>query len=90
MRAMPELLPEVEVTRRSFFERIAGARIQAVRLGKPLRWPPLGSFCQTHCADSPFWQSETPRTEIPLLDLSEGGWLLLIHLGMSGSLPVLQ
>jgi formamidopyrimidine-DNA glycosylase len=35
---MPEL-PEVEVTRLSFADRIAGARIEAVRLGKPLRWP---------------------------------------------------
>src|SRR5688572_14990622 len=35
---MPEL-PEVEVTRQSFAERIAGARVTAVRLGKPLRWP---------------------------------------------------
>ncbi|MEN9778894.1 MAG: bifunctional DNA-formamidopyrimidine glycosylase/DNA-(apurinic or apyrimidinic site) lyase, partial [Pseudomonadota bacterium] len=34
---MPEL-PEVEVTRLSFADRIAGARIDAVRLGKPLRW----------------------------------------------------
>ena len=35
---MPEL-PEVEVTRRSFADRIAGARILHLRLGKPLRWP---------------------------------------------------
>ena len=35
---MPEL-PEVEVTRLSFADRIAGARVEAVRLGKPLRWP---------------------------------------------------
>ena len=35
---MPEL-PEVEVTRLSFAERIRGARVTAVRLGKPLRWP---------------------------------------------------
>ena len=35
---MPEL-PEVEVTRRSFAPAIAGARIESVRLGKPLRWP---------------------------------------------------
>ena len=34
---MPEL-PEVEVTRRSFADRIAGGRIEAVRVGKPLRW----------------------------------------------------
>ena len=33
---MPEL-PEVEVTRRSFVQRISGARVQSVRLGKPLR-----------------------------------------------------
>ena len=35
---MPEL-PEVEVTRRSFADRIEGARVTGVRLGKPLRWP---------------------------------------------------
>ena len=34
---MPEL-PEVEVTRLGFADRIAGARIDAVRVGKPLRW----------------------------------------------------
>ena len=33
---MPEL-PEVEVTRLSFADRIAGARILAARMGKPLR-----------------------------------------------------
>ena len=36
--AMPEL-PEVEVTRLSFAQSIRGARIEAIRLGKPLRWP---------------------------------------------------
>ena len=35
---MPEL-PEVEVTRQSFAQRIHGAQVHAVRLGKPLRWP---------------------------------------------------
>ena len=35
---MPEL-PEVEVTRLSFADRIAGAEVQGVFLGKPLRWP---------------------------------------------------
>jgi formamidopyrimidine-DNA glycosylase len=34
---MPEL-PEVEVTRQSFAQRIAGAVVTDVRLGKPLRW----------------------------------------------------
>ncbi|MGI9154325.1 MAG: DNA-formamidopyrimidine glycosylase family protein, partial [Rubrivivax sp.] len=35
---MPEL-PEVEVTRRSIEAPLAGAVVQAVVLGKPLRWP---------------------------------------------------
>ncbi|MEY3134670.1 MAG: Formamidopyrimidine-DNA glycosylase, partial [Pseudomonadota bacterium] len=35
---MPEL-PEVEVTRLSFASRIAGARVLAMHMGKPLRWP---------------------------------------------------
>ena len=35
---MPEL-PEVEVTRRSFADRIAGACVEGAALGKPLRWP---------------------------------------------------
>ena len=35
---MPEL-PEVEVTRLSFAQRIEGARVQGVYMGRPLRWP---------------------------------------------------
>ena len=35
---MPEL-PEVEVTRLSFADRIEGAEVLAVDVGKPLRWP---------------------------------------------------
>ncbi|MFM2111886.1 MAG: hypothetical protein RLZZ271_546 [Pseudomonadota bacterium] len=35
---MPEL-PEVEMTRRSFAQRIAGAQVLGLRMGKPLRWP---------------------------------------------------
>ena len=35
---MPEL-PEVEVTRRSFAQRIAGSRLERMDMGKPLRWP---------------------------------------------------
>ena len=35
---MPEL-PEVEVTRRSVAEKLSGAQIRAVELGRPLRWP---------------------------------------------------
>src|SRR5213596_2424621 len=49
---MPEL-PEVEVTRRSFGERIAGARVTGLRLGQALRrgkylWLPLSDGGAPH------------------------------------------
>ena len=79
---MPEL-PEVEVTRLSFAERIRGARVTAVRLGKPLRWP-LG------CAPEASWRRRvgevSRRGKYLWLPLERGG--LLMHLGMSGSLVV--
>ncbi|MEG2630541.1 MAG: bifunctional DNA-formamidopyrimidine glycosylase/DNA-(apurinic or apyrimidinic site) lyase [Comamonas sp.] len=77
---MPEL-PEVEVTRRSFAPAIAGARIESVRLGKPLRWP-LGLAPQDLVGREVL--SVRRRGKYLLLDMSEG--LLLLHLGMSGSL----
>ncbi|MCC2675770.1 MAG: formamidopyrimidine-DNA glycosylase [Ramlibacter sp.] len=77
---MPEL-PEVEVTRLSFAERIAGARVQSVRLGKPLRWPlgvdPLVLAGRTV-------RGVRRRGKYLLLDLDRG--VLVLHLGMSGSL----
>jgi formamidopyrimidine-DNA glycosylase len=77
---MPEL-PEVEVTRLSFAERIRGARIQAVRRGKPLRWP-LG--CEPESLVSQLVGEVTRRGKYLWLTLERGG--LLMHLGMSGSL----
>jgi formamidopyrimidine-DNA glycosylase len=77
---MPEL-PEVEVTRRSFADRIAGARIETVRLGKPLRWP-MG--CPPQQLAGQHVQAVTRRGKYLLLQLDEG--CLLLHLGMSGSL----
>ena len=77
---MPEL-PEVEVTRRSFADRIAGAKIHAVRLGKPLRWP-LG--CAAESLVSQAVGEVTRRGKYLWLALDRGG--LLMHLGMSGSL----
>ena len=77
---MPEL-PEVEVTRLSFAPRIAGARVQAVRLGKPLRWP-LG--CDPESLVSQTVGEVTRRGKYLWLALGRGG--LLMHLGMSGSL----
>lgn len=77
---MPEL-PEVEVTRRSFADRIAGARIVSVRLGKPLRWP-LG--IEPAELAGRIVRGVRRRGKYLLLDLDQG--LLLLHLGMSGSL----
>jgi formamidopyrimidine-DNA glycosylase len=77
---MPEL-PEVEVTRRSFADRIAGARIEAVRVGKPLRWP-LG-LAPEQLVGRTVVQVRR-RGKYLLLDLDQG--VLLLHLGMSGSL----
>src|SRR5512133_1998896 len=77
---MPEL-PEVEVTRRSFADRIAGARIEGVRVGKPLRWP-LGLPPQQLVGRT--IRQVRRRGKYLLLDLDRG--LLLLHLGMSGSL----
>jgi len=76
---MPEL-PEVEVTRRSFADRITGATIQAVRMGKPLRWP---LQCTPESLVGMRVRGVRRRGKYLLLDLSDG--LLLVHLGMSGS-----
>lgn len=87
---MPEL-PEVEVTRQSFSDRIEGAVVTGVRLGKPLRWP-LG-IDPTLLLDRPVG-AVTRRGKYLWLPLGsavsrtfdrDGGGLLL-HLGMSGSL----
>ncbi len=83
---MPEL-PEVEVTRRSFAERIVGARVISVRVGAPLRWP-LG--CRPASLVGRTVGLVTRRGKYLWLPLAaqapghSGG--LLLHLGMSGSL----
>lgn len=80
MPAMPEL-PEVEVTRRSFADAIDGARVEAVRLGKPLRWP-LG--IEPGALKGQRVGQALRRGKYLWLPLEKGG--LLMHLGMSGSL----
>jgi formamidopyrimidine-DNA glycosylase len=87
---MPEL-PEVEVTRRSFAERLAGARVLTVRVGAPLRWP-LG--CRPASLVGCIVGLATRRGKylwLPLLrgeasSSAEPAGGLLLHLGMSGSL----
>ena len=77
---MPEL-PEVEVTRLSFASKIEGARVLSVGTGKPLRWP-LG--CPPADLAGRTVTGVRRRGKYLLLDLDRG--LLLLHLGMSGSL----
>lgn len=77
---MPEL-PEVEVTRLSFADRISNSEIIAVTLGKALRWP-LGCEPSELCGQKVI--AVRRRGKYLLVDLSDG--LLLVHLGMSGSL----
>ena len=77
---MPEL-PEVEVTRLSFADRIVNARVEAIHMGKPLRWP-LG--CEPSALQGLQVLGVRRRGKYLLVDLSAG--LLLIHLGMSGSI----
>lgn len=77
---MPEL-PEVEVTRQSFANRIAGATVLALHMGKPLRWP-LGVDCEALVGRQV--TAVRRRGKYLLIDLDPG--LLLVHLGMSGSL----
>ena len=86
---MPEL-PEVEVTRRGIAAPLLGARVASARLGKPLRWPlgrPVADLSGTQLG------AADRRGKYIWLPMSragrdEGG--LLLHLGMSGSLALLQ
>ena len=77
---MPEL-PEVEVTRLSFASRITGARVLALHMGKPLRWP-LGVAPSVLVGQTIV--KVRRRGKYLLLDMDRG--VLLLHLGMSGSL----
>ena len=82
---MPEL-PEVEVTRRSI-AGIRGARVLALRLGKPLRWPLGGD--PGHLVGQIVGEigRRGKYLWLPLLDdAAEAAGGLLLHLGMSGSL----
>jgi formamidopyrimidine-DNA glycosylase len=81
---MPEL-PEVEVTRRSFADRIAGASVRSVRMGKPLRWP-LGVAPRHIVGQSVLDVGR--RGKYLLIQLDQG--VLLVHLGMSGSLQFMD
>ncbi len=77
---MPEL-PEVEVTRQTLLPSLLGARIEAVRLGKPLRWP-LGVAPQRLVGQRIHAIERRAKYLLMRLDVGQ----LMFHLGMSGSL----
>ncbi len=81
---MPEL-PEVEVTRASLADRLAGAKVLSAWVGKPLRRP-LG--CAPDSLHGRIAGEASRRGKylwFPLSAEGRGGGLL-VHLGMSGSL----
>ncbi len=95
---MPEL-PEVEITRQSLVSQVLGARVQGIRLGKPLRWP-IGvaperlqgcTITAVQRRGKYLWVVLRASDEEGLArqgqhaqEPVDGG--LLMHLGMSGSL----
>ncbi len=84
---MPEL-PEVEVTRQGIDGPLRGARVLALRLGKPLRWP-LGCRAQRLIGSTVGPISR--RGKYLWLPLARDGGAaggLLLHLGMSGALAL--
>ncbi|MES2888345.1 MAG: bifunctional DNA-formamidopyrimidine glycosylase/DNA-(apurinic or apyrimidinic site) lyase [Pseudomonadota bacterium] len=87
---MPEL-PEVEVTRQSFATRIHGARVVAVRVGKPLRWPLgleatalIGATVGEVSRRGKYLWLPLQAQGIDATSAAASG--LLMHLGMSGTL----
>jgi formamidopyrimidine-DNA glycosylase len=81
---MPEL-PEVEVTRIGLAERLRGARVRAVHVGSPLRWP-LGVAARSlHDLEIGELSRRGKYLWMPLAGRARNGGLLW-HLGMSGSL----
>ena len=81
---MPEL-PEVETTRRGIAPKILGQTITAVLIRQPkLRWPVTASLAEE--LPGLCFRNIDRRGKYLLLDAEQG--VLLIHLGMSGSLRI--
>lgn len=83
---MPEL-PEVEITRRGVLPRLAGRRIRRVIVRQPrLRWPVPGDLGNVLGGQT--LTGVRRRAKYLLFDFDRGS--LIVHLGMSGSLRVLE
>jgi formamidopyrimidine-DNA glycosylase len=83
---MPEL-PEVEVTRIGLADRLQGARVRAVHVGKPLRWPLGVSPRALHDLAIGPLSRRGKYIWMPMQGSRRNGGLLW-HLGMSGSLAL--
>ena len=84
---MPEL-PEVETTRRGISGHITGQTISSIRVHNPqLRWPVPVDAMQSSLPGQEVL-SVKRRAKYLLLDCGTG--VLIIHLGMSGSLRILD
>ncbi|MEJ0010748.1 MAG: bifunctional DNA-formamidopyrimidine glycosylase/DNA-(apurinic or apyrimidinic site) lyase [Alphaproteobacteria bacterium] len=84
---MPEL-PEVETTRRGLLPRVKGARIDSVELRRPDLRRPITKGLAKRVAGARVTNIRR-RAKYLLMDL-DSGETLLIHLGMSGSLRVIE
>lgn len=84
---MPEL-PEVEYTRRRLHRAMAGARIRRVRLRRQnLRYAIPADFAQR--VEGQMVRAVARRGKYLLVEL-ESGDVLLMHLGMSGTIRILR
>ena len=88
---MPEL-PEVEVTRMGIAPHVEGLSIQSMRVHQPqLRWP-VDTRLIKHLKNAQIMQTDRRGKYLALMCQCANGerGVLLIHLGMSGSLRIVE
>ena len=83
---MPEL-PEVEVLRRSLLPHLVGDRIERVVVTNPALREPVDVARLRRAARGREILGLRRRSKYLLIDL-EGGWTVVVHLGMSGQLTI--
>ncbi len=83
---MPEL-PEVEVLRRSLEPHLIGDRIERVEVRNPSLREPVDVARLRRAARGREVIALRRRSKYLLIDL-EGGWTVVVHLGMSGRLTL--
>jgi formamidopyrimidine-DNA glycosylase len=83
---MPEL-PEVEVLRRSLEPHLVGDRIERVEVTNPSLREPVDVARLRRAARGREVLALRRRSKYLLIDL-EGGWTVVVHLGMSGRLTL--